>query len=252
MGAILDVYQKHVESRDLTERILPTADGEISFVFSRHKFAYLHVQQFVENKTVIDIGCGTGYGCKILAEKAKLVYGIDHNAEAIAYCHKYYGAPNVKYLQMDAASLKLDSQFDIGVTFQVIEHLRDVEDFVDQLKRIVKSNGLIFISTPNVRVPKKEGERNPFHFSEMSYDQFNQLLGTKFVSFEILGVGYASRNRLRSLLKKMPFYEWGKALKRNSKLKKVANHTLGLTSFKIISNNVEQEALDLLAVCRNN
>jgi 2-polyprenyl-3-methyl-5-hydroxy-6-metoxy-1,4-benzoquinol methylase len=105
------------------------------FVYSRHKFAYEYVLQFVENKLVIDVGCGTGYGCKILAERAELVYGIDYDAEAITYSREHYNAPNIKYFRMDAACLDLDRQFDIAVSFQVIEHMEDPRRFIQELMR---------------------------------------------------------------------------------------------------------------------
>jgi len=200
---------------------------------------------------VVDVGCGTGYGCKLLAEKAEIVYGIDRDAEAISYCQKHYSAPNIKYFRMDAAPLGLDRQFDIVVTFQVIEHLVNPHGFIQELKRIVKSGGTIFISTPNVATPSLGKDGNPFHLNEMSYTQFRELLGKSFSSFEIVGIDYASSKKLRSILAKMPFYRWGGLLKRSSGLKKMAGRALGLNSFRIIQTNIEQEAGDLLAVCHN-
>ena len=51
---------------DTGERMIPTAEGETSFVFARHRFAYEQARTFVGGKSVLDIGCGTGYGCRIL------------------------------------------------------------------------------------------------------------------------------------------------------------------------------------------
>ena len=241
----------HEEISDRGERIIPASEGEISFVYSRHKFAYENVQQFVEKKSVIDVGCGTGYGCKILAEKAELVYGIDYDAEAIAYSRVHYSAPNINYFRMDAASLELDRQFDIAVSFQVIEHLEDQAGFLHVLKRIVKPSGSIYISTPNIIGPSFGKHKNPFHINEMSYLQFRELIAENFSSFEILGIDYASSNKLRSFLSNTPIYRWGGLLKRSSGLKRIAGRALDLNSFKIINTNVENDAGDLLAVCHN-
>ncbi len=249
----MDPINRHsqLDIADTGERILPTQEGEISIVFSRHKFAYEYVQEFVEHKSVIDVGCGTGYGCKILAEKAKSVHGIDNNKEAINYCHENYAAPNIEYLEKDANSLELDKQFDIAVTFQVIEHMLDLNKFIAQLKQVVKPDGIVFISTPNVRQAQREKDANPFHFNEMNYTQFQKLIRENFLSFEILGVAYTSRNKIRDFVGKLPFFKWGKKLKRKSGLKKFAVRALDLTTFKIIDSSIEQEAADFLAVCRN-
>lgn len=240
-----------VEIEDSGERILPARHGEISVVFSRHKFAYDYVQQFVGNKTVIDIGCGTGYGCKIFAEKAQFIYGIDYHEEAITYCKKHYPAPNIKYIQMDANAIQFGRQFDLAVSFQVIEHMPNLAIFISQLKQVVKPNGMIFITTPNVKRPNRGEEQNPFHFNEMNYTKFEKLMGDNFSSFEIFGVAYASPNKMRLVVAKLPFYKWGKRLKRKSGLKKIATRVLGLTNFKVIRANVERESADFLAVCHN-
>jgi len=236
---------------DTGERILPVENGEISLVFSRHKFAYEYVQQYVENKTVIDVGCGTGYGCKIIANKAKLVYGIDHDKETIAFCQKHFLTPNIKYIKMDANSLNLDRKFDVAVTFQAIEHMPNLEAFIKKLKEIVNLGGFIFISTPNVKLDKKQKKANPFHLNEMSFDQFHKLLADNFSNFELLGVVYAKPNKLRTLVDKLKIYRWGRILTRKSKLKKIAARAMTLTEFKMINSNVKNEAADLLAVCQN-
>lgn len=241
---------KKSELHDDGERIIPTEEGEVSFVFSRHKFAYQYAQDFVKGKTVIDIGCGTGYGSKILAEQAKLVHGIDYHPEAITYCKTHYNAPNIHFFQQDATKLNGDQEFDVAVCFQAIEHFEQIDDFLQRVKRLVKINGKILISTPNVKNSKKLRE-NPFHVNEMNYTQFNNILQKHFESFELLGVGYASKNKLRKFLGKMPFYQWGKILKRQSKIKKFAGRTLNMTNFKILNTNVANEAADLLAVCNN-
>ena len=119
--------------------MIPTAEGEVSFVFARHRFAYEWARQFVIGKDVLDIGCGTGYGCKILSEQARSVLGVDYSAEAVEFCRKNFTASNIEYLKMDAAQPKLDKQFDVVVSFQVIEHLQHPDKFLDNCKKIFQS-----------------------------------------------------------------------------------------------------------------
>ncbi|MBI1803371.1 MAG: class I SAM-dependent methyltransferase [Ignavibacteriae bacterium] len=237
---------------DTGERMIPTGDGEVSFVFARHRFAYQYARQFVEGKSVIDLGCGTGYGCKMLAESAAFVQGIDHDARAIDFCRKNYPASNIRYAQMDAASLSLDRRFDVAVSFQVIEHLSAPGTFIDQIKNIVEPGGTIIISTPNVRTPTKASNANPFHYSEMNYQQFEHLLSTKFRSFNLHGVGYAAPNRLRVVMQSLPFYRHvGRLFKRTSSIKKIAGAALDMTNFRVMTTDIARDAIDLLAICRN-
>jgi len=153
--------------------------------------------------------------------------------------------------QKDVTTIDTENEFDIAVCFQAIEHFNDPDHFLIQLKKLVKPGGTILISTPNVKKAFNGSLKNPFHVNEMNYQQFNSLLQKYFSSFKLFGVGYARKNVMRSFLGKLPFYQWGKYLKRKSKIKKLANKALEMTSFRILRDQVEKEAEDLLAVIRN-
>ena len=236
---------------DTGERILPALNGETSIVFSRHKFAYDYVRQFVAGKIVLDVGCGSGYGCSILAEKAQQVYGIDQSSDAIEYCSKNFASSNISFIQMDGNEINLQQKFDITTTFQAIEHIENLDLFIQQLVAVTKPGGFIYISTPNVKKSLSEKDSNPFHVNEMNYNMFNKLLSTHFSNFEIIGVAYANKNRMRSIIAKSPIYKWGRKLNRTSSFKQVAARALDFTNFKIITTDVENNAADLFAVCQN-
>lgn len=239
------------ELQDTGERMIPTGEGELSFVYSRHRFAYEYALEFVADKSVLDVGCGTGYGCKLLSSRANKVTGVDQSSEAIDYCKKHYAGANIEYCVMDGNTLSLATRFDVVVCYQVIEHMRDVQIFLEQLKSVTAPGGLILITTPNVIIPETGADANPFHFNEMNYEQFTAALAAKFDDFDVYGIGYSTPNRLRTLLGKMPFYKWGRMLGRKSRLKKVASKALDLTSFTILTTGVKKNAADLLGICRN-
>ncbi|MBN2355228.1 methyltransferase domain-containing protein [candidate division KSB1 bacterium] len=243
------IHSSNLSITDTGERILPTSEGEVSYVFTRHKFAYEYIQSFVDNKDVIDVGCGSGYGSHILAQRARRVTGIDHEAEAIRFCRRHYAAANLEFIRADASTFVPESRYDLAVCLQAIEHFADVSAFLDRLMQMVKPGGMIFISTPNVRKKYKGTKKNPYHHSEMSHDQFVEILRDKFERFDMLGVAYARRNRLRSVLAKMPFYRWGRFIKRSSRIKKIAGRALDLTRFEVIREGLAEQAADLLAVC---
>jgi len=194
---------------DTGERMIPPAEREVSFVFARHRFAYEYAAQYAKKRFVLDVGCGTGYGCKLLAETASYVCGIDYDGDAVRYCQRHFAADNVAYAQMNAAALGFRCAFDVAVSFQVIEHVADVHAFVEQIKRVVKPGGKIIIGTLNVPREKQAEHGNPFHQNEMDYTKFSGLMREQFSNFEIVGVIYGTRNLARRLLQRMPFYRWG-------------------------------------------
>jgi SAM-dependent methyltransferase len=236
---------------DTGERMLPTSEGEVSIVFARHKLTYEYALQFVEGKMVLDAGCGTGYGSNMLASRARRVTAIDLSSEAIDYCRTHYAAPNLDFVQMDVTQLAFRRAFDVAVSFQVIEHLPDTGAFLDALKQAVIPGGRIVLATPNVRTPRTGAGANPFHCSEMNFEELRALLDKHFSSFQIRGIGHARPNALRAFIYRSPLYRLGKLLRRGSVVKKLANKTLDMTSFQVITERVGEEAMDFIAVCEN-
>lgn len=243
------MIEKKGDLPDTGERMIPAGEGEVSIVFARHKLTYEYALNFVQGKSVLDAGCGTGYGSHMLASRARRVTAIDLSAGAIDYCRAHYAAPNLDFIQMDVTQLGFRRAFDVAVSVQVIEHLPDPGAFLDLLKQTVHPGGTILLATPNVRTPRKGDAANPFHCSEMNYDELHALLGKHFSSVQVLGIGHARANPLRTFIYGSPLYRLGRLLRRGSVVKKLANRTLDLTSFQVISEGVAEEAMDLIAVC---
>ena len=235
---------------DSGERMIPPEENEISFVFARHKFAYQYTANFVKDKHVLDVGCGTGYGCGIMSKTAQYVCGIDYDSSTLNYCAQNYKNHKTDFVQMAATSLALRKNFDVVVSFQVIEHIENSSKYIDQLKRVTKQGGLIIISTPNVKQTHSSTVTSPFHTNEFDLKSFKELIKHNFSSYEILGIGYAKHNFFRSAFQSLPLYRWGKILKRKSNIKKIADKAMNLTSFTINRTNLES-SLDILAYCKN-
>lgn len=237
---------------DTGERMLPVGERETSVVFARHKFTYEYCKAYAQGKNVLDVGCGTGYGSRILAECATSVLGIDRDPAAIAYCRAHQTAPNLSYAVGDATRLTFDRQFDVCLSFQVIEHLENPRAFLEELRRFTVPDGRVLLTTPNSLVGLEGKPDNPFHISEMTYEQFRDLVASVFTTWEIVGIGYATKSRLRQLVFDSPLYAVGRKLRRRSRVKKFASGVLGLSSFRIVRDPVARDSIDLLAVCSNN
>lgn len=122
--------------------------------FKNHSKFYIFAAQFVKNKSVADIGCGSGYGCRIVKQAgAKSVFGADASSSSIKFAKKHFG----KYAKFSIQSITnmkgfQDNIFDISITSEVLEHIKEYNmenEAVKQLQRITKPKGLIVIGTPN-------------------------------------------------------------------------------------------------------
>ncbi len=240
---------EHGTLEDTGERMIPPAPGEISFVWERHRFAYSYAASLASGKRVLDVGCGTGYGADLLAQTASSVLAVDNSPSAIDYCRQHYSRPNLEYRVEDASSLSLDAQFDLVISFQVIEHLPGPEDFLRRLKDHTAPGGVVVVTTPNVRNPEPTSG-NPFHVSEMNRRQMQTLAQAVFPAFDVRGIGYARPNLLRRMIQRTPLYVLGRLLKRSSVVKKAADRALDLRRFQILDEHIDRDALDLLLIAQ--
>ena len=167
-----------------SERMTPEFDkGEL--IYYEHIARYIFASQFIKNKSVLDVACGSGYGVKILLEHgAKNVIGVDNSKETIFHAKKYYGLKNATFVLADALKLPFkNNEFDVVTSFETIEHLKNRDLFIREVKRVLKERGLFILSTPNILVYPKG---NPFHIKEFNPAELQSFLKKYFKNIKIL------------------------------------------------------------------
>ena len=167
----------------------------------------LHVQRyeyacgFVRQAKVLDVACGTGYGCEMLRKAgAASVHGVDLSPEAIEYSKKVYSSDTVTYAVGDAQNLSAlaDESFDVVTSFETIEHIPDVSLYLAEIRRVLKPGGIYLVSTPDRRLastmyPLRGKPNNPFHIREYTQAEFRSVVSSQFSLTEGLGQSYVSR-----------------------------------------------------------
>ena len=148
-----------------------------------HLSRYHWAAQFAPGRRVLDVACGAGYGCALLAEAgAASVVGVDRSEgliEAIAP-----GMPDGVELQVgDIRSLALpDAAFDLIVCFETIEHVEDPRAALTELARVLSPDGLMVVSTPERRLT---GGDNPHHLHELTREELESELAERFASVQL-------------------------------------------------------------------
>lgn len=124
------------------ERLIPELNKGMAF-FYEHLARYIFSCQFVKDKSVLDMGTSTGYGAFILAKygKTSRVIAVDIDKKTIKYAKLKYNHSNVKFLVEDIEKLKSikNKLIDVVTAFEVIEHLNKPSNFLEQIKRVIKS-----------------------------------------------------------------------------------------------------------------
>lgn len=168
------------------ERIIPGAVSES--VLSEHYSRYIFASEFCQNKKVLNVASGCGYGSEVLLKTVAEVFNVDIDEELIAYGNKKYANYKNHFVKMDAQNMQLpDKFFDSIVSFETFEHLPDHRKFIMECSRVLKNDGSIILSMPNkiISSPGLEKPANKFHFKEWEY---NELIEELSDAFDIHGV----------------------------------------------------------------
>lgn len=135
-----------VPKNGTVERCYPEHGGGL---FAIHLQRYEYVKGFVANKRVLDFGCGEGYGTNILRKIGSFVVGSDYDKETLYKARKKYG-PDINLVVSDCLqNCFKDNLFDVVVSFEVIEHVKDIDTYLHAVCKLLKGEGVFYLSTPN-------------------------------------------------------------------------------------------------------
>ena len=168
------------------ERFIPTEQGRIRL---EHYHRYAVVRDVVKGKAVLDVACGEGYGSVLMADVAHTVVGVDISDEAVHHASSLYDKQNLKFVQASVINLEFpDDSFDVVVSFETIEHLAEQVEMLSEIRRVLRPNGVLIISSPNRPIYSEEsGEHNEFHVKELDFQEFDTLLRSLFPKVEYFG-----------------------------------------------------------------
>jgi len=102
--------------------------------------------------SVLDIGCGGGLICEPMARLGATVTGIDaaERNVTVARLHAAGQELAIDYRESTAEAMASGgAQFDIVLALEIVEHVSDVDLFLQSCGRLTKPGGLVFLSTLN-------------------------------------------------------------------------------------------------------
>ena len=168
------------------ERLQP---GRVDSTAVEHLHRYVLARDFVQNRAVLDVASGEGYGSALLADAARNVVGVDVDAAAVAAAAAKYRTPNLRYLHGSATALPLpDAAVDVVTSFETLEHLAEHDAMLAEIRRVLRRDGLLIVSTPDRdEYSARSHYRNPHHVRELDAREFRTLLGAHFGNVAMLG-----------------------------------------------------------------
>lgn len=110
--------------------------------------------------TVLELGCGTGYFTSELVRSGAEIVAIDVSPDLLQIARAQHSAPNVRYELQNAYALSYpDASFDSVVGSSVLHHL-EIQPALREIHRVLKPNGEIFFTEPNMLNPQIAVQKN--------------------------------------------------------------------------------------------
>ena len=109
--------------------------------------------RFPDGKTfrILDAGCGDGRICIALAKQGHDVVGVDSSKTAIRNAHANAAGLDASLMLVDSElrqylSTVEDDHFEVVICFEVLSHCVDYREILQELRRVLKPGGLLFIT----------------------------------------------------------------------------------------------------------
>ena len=105
----------------------------------------------LEKVKILDIGCGGGLLSEPMSRLGAEVTGIDASDKniEIAKFHARKDNLNIKYLCASPEKLNTNTKFDVILNMEIIEHVKDVDFFLQSCSKLLRKNGIMFVATIN-------------------------------------------------------------------------------------------------------
>ncbi len=105
----------------------------------------------LKNLRILDVGCGGGLLSEPMCKLGANVTGIDASQKNInvAKLHSKRNDLRINYFCSSPEKFKVKEKFDVILNMEIVEHVEDVNLFLNSCSKLLKKNGIMFIATLN-------------------------------------------------------------------------------------------------------
>jgi 2-polyprenyl-3-methyl-5-hydroxy-6-metoxy-1,4-benzoquinol methylase len=146
-------YYRSLYAHDVNHFAVKDGEGSIraSLQYSRRITLMQETIHKLPNvKRILDVGCAQGNLSLLLAEQGYSVTANDYNPEALEYMMLKYEYGNIELVPGNIEELNLpENSFDMVIFGEVIEHVAYPQNILEILRKLIRPEGYILITTPN-------------------------------------------------------------------------------------------------------
>ena len=159
------------------ERFVPE-EFRRHLIDAEHQARYRWAARVAPDAEVLDAACGTGSGTAILAKaSARRVVGLDRDAKSILNARERVGDV-AEFMLGDLREVAFDEgSFDLVTCFEAIEHVVEQDAVLDELRRVLRQDGTLLISSQN---SDTFSPSQPHPLQEYTPGELRTALGRRF------------------------------------------------------------------------
>ena len=165
--------------RPFGESVWPGVRNDL---FVAHESIYRFASRYAPSAIVLDAGCGTGYGSRILAEAgASQVLGVDIDPLSIAFARRRYRTSTLAFQKANCQALSVPgAHFDLVFASNVLEHLERPERFVSIAFEALRPGGHALFAVPPITSSEMAAVHHDIHYhrSNLTVAAWHALLTT--------------------------------------------------------------------------
>ena len=190
----------------MSENIKPILEEyEKEDMYERQHDAYAHAKYEIllswladtvhTSQRILNVGCGSGELCFLLAQQGHLVVGIDPAEEYISMASAQAGERSLSNCSFIVSDLKgifnTQQQYDVVFSTDVVEHISDDVQAIEQLTALVKPGGNLFITVPGGQYLFGFHDEQLGHYRRYSLNQLAKLLPSSLKLLKIRYFGFS-------------------------------------------------------------
>ena len=105
----------------------------------------------LRNLSILDVGCGGGLLSEPFSRLGAKVVGIDASKKNIDIAKHHLKKSNLKieYFHASPENFKYSAKFDVVLNMEIVEHVENIQIFINECSKFMKKNGTMFIATLN-------------------------------------------------------------------------------------------------------
>jgi ubiquinone/menaquinone biosynthesis C-methylase UbiE len=156
------------------------------------------LEPFLEGKRILEVGCGRGSLANFLYKSGVMIRAIDINSSYISEAMRRFpdmSSDNFSVMGGDVLNFP-DNTFDYVFSFDVLEHIKDTDKHLQEVKRVLKPKGIYGFGTPNkiTNIPweiissKSLTKWKTYHCSLHTYNQLKRRLRKNGFDYDFIDV----------------------------------------------------------------